>query len=123
MPCTAPGDIICCSTCSKKLTFRGAVWSVFRDVNVAPSKGNLYRNVDPATVPYEFGGAYSADAFFPKKVAELRTPFVYRDFRGQTVDFHPVQYNAVTGVLRVYTSVEVRVHNDFDQIGENNFTP
>ena len=27
------------------------------DVNVAPSKGNLYRNVDPATVPYEFGGA------------------------------------------------------------------
>lgn len=93
------------------------------NVNVAPSKGNLYRNVDPATVPYEFGDAYSADAFFPKKVAELRTPFVYRDFRGQTVDFHPLQYNAVTGVLRIYAFVEIRVHNDFDHIGENNFTP
>ena len=47
-------------------------------VNVAPSKGNLYRNVDPATVPFEEGAVYAQDGFFPAEAAALRTPFVER---------------------------------------------
>lgn len=35
------------------------------NVEIAPSKGNLYRNIYPADVPYEFGPAYNVDAFYP----------------------------------------------------------
>ncbi len=79
------------------------------DIEVAPSKGNLYRNVDPASVPYEFGEAYGIDAFHPAAPASLRTPFVERGMRGQAIWAHPFQYNPVTRVLRSYSSITVRV--------------
>ena len=82
------------------------------DVMIAPSKGNLLRNVDPASVAYTFGEAYSKNEFFPGgKLARLRKPFISRDFRGQTVVVKPVQYNPVTKVLRVYKKIRVRVYN------------
>ena len=57
---------------------------------VAPSKGNLYRNIDPATVPFEQGDLYGEDGFFPSEPAVLRTPFVERGLRGQAVWAHPL---------------------------------
>jgi len=81
----------------------------YNDVSVAPSKGNLYRNIDPATIPYTYGPAYQQDAFFPSTPAEVRSPFILRDHRGLTVVFHPVQYNPVTRVLRVYQDITVEL--------------
>jgi len=76
---------------------------------VAPSKGNLLRTVDPATVPYQFGPAYATDAFFPAETAVLSEPFIMRDVRGVTVDVRPVQYNPASGTLRVYRALTVEV--------------
>ncbi len=76
---------------------------------VAPSKGNLLRTVDPATVPYEFGPQYATDAFFPAETAVLSEPFILRDVRGVTVDVRPIQYNAAGGTLRVYSTMTVEV--------------
>ena len=84
-------------------------YSEISGVEVAPSKGNLYRNVDPASVPYERGAVYAQDAFFPAQAAVLRTPFVERGLRGQAIWAHPFQYNPVSGVLRTYQSITVRV--------------
>jgi hypothetical protein len=81
----------------------------YQDVSVAPSKGNLYRNIDPATIPYTYAPAYQQDAFFPATPAAVRSPFILRDHRGLTVVFHPVQYNPVTRVLRVYQDITVEV--------------
>ena len=36
----------------------------FNDVAVVPSKGNLYRNIDPADVPFVQGAPYTQDAFY-----------------------------------------------------------
>ncbi|MCK4340944.1 MAG: hypothetical protein KAY37_04395 [Phycisphaerae bacterium] len=80
-----------------------------RTANIAPSKGNLLRTVDPAKVPYEFGPVYHANAFYPGKLATLREPYIMRDHRGQTVQINPCQYNAVTGVLRVYTELTIEI--------------
>jgi hypothetical protein len=80
-----------------------------KDVDVLPSKGNLLRTVDPATVPYTFGEAYATDAFYPGDVVFLRDPYIMRDCRGQVVVVNPVQYNPVTRVLRLYTELEVEV--------------
>jgi len=83
----------------------------FPDVLVAPSKGNLKRTVDPGTVPFEYGSQYEHNAFFPGRLADLQAPFVLRDVRGQALWIYPVQYNPVTKVLRVYTSLQVRVYH------------
>jgi hypothetical protein len=83
-------------------------------IDLAPSKGNLLRTVNPDDVPYTFGGAYGTNAFFPGDVAALHEPYILRDCRGVVVDVYPVQYNPVTRTLRVYRSVTVDVARTAD---------
>lgn len=97
----------------------------YQNMNIAPSKGNLYRNVDPSKVAFEYGRPYSEDKFFPENIVSLREPFILRDYRGQTVIANPFQYNPVTKVLRVYTDIVVRVkpinNNGFNAIQRNGY--
>lgn len=81
------------------------------NVAVAPSKGNLYRDQDPATVPYTYGEEYTTNAFYPSSEVELRAPYCLRDYRGQAVVVYPFRYNAVTKTLRVYEEIIVRVES------------
>ena len=96
----------------------GADFVELNDIDLAPSKGNLTRDVDPDDLPYTFGKQYKKNAFYPKKLARLRTPHIVRDFRGQTVVVHPFMYNPVAKVLRIYTEIVVRV-SDTGRTGEN----
>ena len=54
-----------------------------KNVNVAPSKGNFTRDIDPSTVAYEYGKMYEKDAFYPNELAVLNNPYIVRDYRGQ----------------------------------------
>ncbi|MCB5253416.1 MAG: C25 family cysteine peptidase [Candidatus Cloacimonadaceae bacterium] len=76
---------------------------------IAPSKGNLTRNIDPATVPYTFADFYQSDSHYPQNSAELSSPFIIRDFRGITVHFFPFAYYPETGTTRVYTRLRVQL--------------
>jgi hypothetical protein len=99
--------------------------SEFKDYNnvaLAPSKGNLLRRVDPASVPFSYGAPYERNTFFPGQLADLKQPFVMRDLRGQSLWIYPVQYNPVTRVLRVYSSITLRVYHT-DEQGENEVKP
>jgi hypothetical protein len=86
-----------------------AVYEEFNDVYMRPSKGNLLRTIDPETVPYQEGAVYSVNSFYPGQLAALGSPYVQHQFRGQSIHFYPVQYNPVTHVMRVYSSIEVTV--------------
>lgn len=81
----------------------------YSNIEIAPSKGNLYRNIDPNSVPFEYGRVYNENKFYPENIAGLRDPFVVRDYRGQTVIANQFQYNPVTKVLRVYTDIVVKL--------------
>lgn len=81
----------------------------YNNVEIAPSKGKILRTINPADVPFTYGDAYQTDAFFPSATAELNTPYIIRDFRGQTVQIHPVQYNPVTKTMRVYTDIKIKI--------------
>lgn len=81
----------------------------FENMLIAPSKGNLTRDIDPSEVPFEFGAQYQVNAFFPGEIAGLREPYIVRDYRGQTIIVYPFQYNPVTRTLRVYTDITVRL--------------
>ncbi|MBD3368601.1 MAG: hypothetical protein GF405_10605, partial [Candidatus Eisenbacteria bacterium] len=76
-------------------------------VPVVPSKGNLSRQVDPASVPYEFGAAYGENAWYPADILTARDPYIMRDVRGQAIVLRPFQVNPATGALRVYDRVVV----------------
>ena len=80
-----------------------------QNVEIAPSKGNLKRNVTPSSIPYSFGSAYSQNAFYPASVATLNDPFVWRSLRGQNITISPYQYNPVTKTLRIHENLRVRV--------------
>lgn len=77
------------------------------DMKVAPSKGNLTRDIDPATVPYSFDPFYQGDGSWPTSQAELSEPFILRDYRGITVRFTPFSYYPAEGKLRVFTKIKV----------------
>lgn len=81
----------------------------FSNISIAPSKGNLTRDIDPSTVPYTYGKHYNQNQYFPGTLAELREPYIIRDFRGQTLVVYPFQYNPVTKKLKVYSELEIKV--------------
>ncbi len=91
------------------------------NVEIAPSKGNLYRNVNPSDVPYTKGLEYSKNEFYPATIAALNSPYILRDYRAQAVTVFPFQYNPVTKTLRVYTSVTVSVDQKALTGGVNEF--
>lgn len=81
-----------------------------KNIEIAPSKGNLLRTVNPDDVPYTYGQVYDKDAFFPSKLASLQEPYILRDYRGQVVQIFPFQYNPIQKTLRVYNEIVVRVY-------------
>jgi hypothetical protein len=86
-----------------------ASYQDYHDINLIPSKGNLTRDINPSDIPYQKGAAYTANRFYPGTIAQLRDPYILRDFRGQTVVTQPFQYNPVTRVLRVYYEITLQV--------------
>ena len=81
----------------------------FTGVDVAPSRGNILRNVDPALVGYEFADFYGEDAWYPGDVAVLGEPYILRDTRGAVVEINPFRYNPAARTLRVLTGLTVEV--------------
>lgn len=91
------------------------------NIDIAPSKGNLYRNIDPEKIAFQKGAEYSKNEFFPSSIAVLNNPFILRDFRAQTIQVCPFQYNPQTRTLRVYTSVTVTIDQRSSTGGENEY--
>jgi hypothetical protein len=77
------------------------------NIQIAPSKGNLTRNIDPSTVAFNQGSIYQSNTWFPENISDLRTPHILADFRVQTVVFYPFQYNPVSHKLKITNQIEV----------------
>ena len=95
-----------------------AQYTDYADMSIAPSKGNISRQVNPADVPYTYGEMYQQDAFWPATPAYLEKPYILRDFRGQNIMVRPFAYNPVTKTLRVYESLTLEMTKVSDN-GEN----
>ncbi|HDN50475.1 MAG TPA: hypothetical protein ENG06_01720 [Thermoplasmatales archaeon] len=96
----------------KKMAVRviSAAYIEYEDILIAPSKGFIERSIDPDDVPYEFAPIYKEDIWFPGEIATLQEPYILRDFRGQTVEIYPYQYNPVQHKLRFYHDVVIEVY-------------
>jgi len=81
-----------------------------------PSRGVIYRDEDPSTIPYEISPGSLRDNWYPQHLAINSSPFIIKDLRGTSVYVYPFRYNAVQNVLRVYKNITV-------QLIENETTP
>ena len=93
-------------------------FSEYSNINIIPSKGNLKRNIDISTIPYEKDMWYSQNTYFPGNLYEVTDPYILRDFRGQVVQINPFQFNAYSSTLKVYSKITIKV--EFDGMNMNN---
>lgn len=84
-------------------------YDVVSHFKLSPSKGVIYRNVDPNDVPYTFGPQYQQDKFQFAQAVSLSKTFYLRDYYGVTVQTYPFDYNPVREELKVYHSLTLRV--------------
>jgi gingipain R len=91
---------------------------MLKDIEVAPSKGDLKRNVDPATVPYTYGPAYQSEEPYPAEDVVLQKPFLMRGVRGINIWVNPLRYNAAGKFLLRTRSMTLRVYH-VEGKGEN----
>lgn len=95
-----------------------AKYKDFEGIEIAPSKGNLSREISPNEVPFRYGDAYNHNSFFPSFQAQLDHPYILRDFRGQNILVYPFAYNPISKTLRVYTQLTLTM-NKTDEKGDN----
>jgi gingipain R len=97
----------------------GSNYEEFTNILVAPSKGNLKRNVDPSQVPFSFNAVYTQNSNYPASAVKAFDPFIFRASRGMTIQVAPYQYNPVTKTLRVYSDIQVTVNYNRAENGLN----
>jgi hypothetical protein len=74
-----------------------------------PSRGVIYRDQDPSTIPYIIDPKSVTDRFYPADDADITSPYIIKDVRGATVTVYPVRYNAARNILRVYHTMTVQL--------------
>ena len=89
----------------------GFNYTDYEGMELAPSKGDFPRSINPEDVPYTYGPIYQQNAFFPSVIAKLDEPYIHRDVRGQNIMLSPMAYNPMTKVLRVYHHIELSMTN------------
>lgn len=102
-----PIPVIIGDKAEMQLSVVNAEYYDVNNIEVAPSKGNISRQVNPDEVEYVYGEMYQQDAFYPTHQATLEKPYIIRDFRGQNIMVYPYAYNPVTKTLRVYTQMTI----------------
>lgn len=77
---------------------------------LAPSKGKLYRNINPEDIPYTKSVDYQINHYIlDGHAAEIGEMYQLRDFHGVSVKVYPFDYNPSVKVLKAYSSVTVKV--------------
>ena len=103
-------------------TILDSKYTLIESINIIPSKGNLYRNIDPSLIPYKKGPLYELDLDYPSNIFSLGQPYIQRDLRGQTLNFVPFQYNPVQKTLKVYSKIIVKIDFNVSVKGNNELT-
>ena len=76
---------------------------------LAPSKGKLYRNINPANVPYTKNADYRTANYLLGSAVAVGEDYQLRDIHGVSFKVYPFDYNPSAKKLKVYSSVTVKV--------------
>ena len=84
-------------------------YTLITNYNLAPSKGKLYRDINPNTIPYAKGEQYASNFFWGDQPVSLGDPYQMRDFHGVAVTVHPFAYQPVEKSLKVYQYMIIKI--------------
>lgn len=101
-----------------KITVIDSAFTDYQGIHLLPSKGNIKRPVNPASLPFTYGPVYSANTFWPASTAQMGTPYIMRSVRGTSLKLFPFEYNPMSKVLRVFSSITVKVEKT-SNLGQN----
>lgn len=74
---------------------------------MVPSRGTIYRNQDPNSIPYRIAPESRTSTLYPADIATMESPFIIRDVRGTTVRVSPFRYNGDAQTLEYYRTITV----------------
>ena len=89
------------------------------NIYITPSKGNLYRNIDPNSIPLVEGPVYSYNTDFPNNLIIMGKPYIQRDVRGQTLSFIPFKFNPSKKTVKVYKKIKIEISFNPNISGKN----
>jgi hypothetical protein len=95
--------------CSPEVEILDAQYSVVEHFALAPSKGKLYRNVNPETVAYTTNQDYQASRYLLGNNVVAGDQYQLRDYHGMNFKVYPFDYNPAAQTLKIYSSVTVKV--------------
>ena len=99
------------------LVFTGGDYIDYQlDFPLMPSRGVIYRNQNPSTIPYVIDPNSIVNRFYPKDYTQMTSPYIIKDVRGTTITVFPFRYNAVNNTLRVYQNMTVQLTENNDQV-------
>ena len=84
-------------------------------ISISPSKGNLYRDINPDKVPYEYGTIYSKDQWYPKAQAEFQSEYQIRDLHGRALWVYPFRAFPTESILRVYSELTIKIYFNLEK--------
>ena len=82
-------------------------YTLYSDMNIVPSKGNVPRNIDINELPFVEGVVYNINEFYPSNLVDINDPYILRDFRGQVLQINPFKFNPEKSVLKVYCKLSI----------------
>ena len=74
---------------------------------MVPSRGTIYRNQDPSSIPYRIAPESRTMELYPADIATMESPFIVRDVRGTTVRVSPFRYRSAANTLEYYRTITV----------------
>lgn len=86
-----------------------AQFSEIQNFKLAPSKGMIFRNVNPEDVPYAKNDSYNSAEYLLGAPAAIGQDYQLRDYHGVVVQTYPFDYNPANEQLKVYSSVTLKI--------------
>ena len=75
-----------------------------------PSRGTIYRNQNPDSLPYIFLPEANINDFYPSQIA-VAEPFQFRETKKANIRIFPFQYNPAQKTLRIYDKISIKIAN------------
>lgn len=99
-----------------RLKIESAEYTDYPNLNIPNYQEINSRNIEEATTAPV--NTPLLNEFYPQHTANLSTPYIVRDYRGQTLNLFPFSYNPTTQTLRVYHHIKISI-NYLNETGLN----
>jgi len=90
-------------------TSKASFHDIHVDFPILPSRGTIYRNQNPDSIPYIISPESKIDNFFPEENIVVENPFYFLKEKKVNIRIFPFQYNPESQILRIYDRLSIKI--------------